>query len=108
MLPVVSDIDFIIITGNILHSFNDIPIIKPGISLYWRLLYRDSAPNILLSLLLGKQLLIFIPGILLYQRSLNQGSTVSDKGIYVAVNQVQVVMNQVKAYPKIMSMKYES
>ena len=32
--PVVCDIDFIVITGNILRSVNDIPIVKPGISLY--------------------------------------------------------------------------
>ena len=32
--PVVCDIDFIVITGNILRSVNDIPIVKTGISLY--------------------------------------------------------------------------
>ena len=46
--PVVCDIDFIVITGNILRSVNDIPIIKPGISLYRRSLNRGSAPYILL------------------------------------------------------------
>ena len=47
-LSVVCDIDFIVITGNILPSVNDIPIVKPGISLYRRSLYRGSAPYILL------------------------------------------------------------
>ena len=42
-LYVVSDIDFIVVTGNILRSVNNIPIVKPGISLY-----RSSAPYILL------------------------------------------------------------
>ena len=31
---VVFGTDFIVITRNILHSINDIPIVKPGISLY--------------------------------------------------------------------------
>ena len=47
-LPVVSVIDFIVINGNDLRSVNDIPIVKPGISLYRRSLYRGSAPYILL------------------------------------------------------------
>ena len=47
--PVVCDIDFImIITGNILHSANDIPIVRPGILWYRKSLYRGSAPYILL------------------------------------------------------------
>ena len=33
-LPVVWDIDFNVISKNILRSVNDIPIVKPGISLY--------------------------------------------------------------------------
>ena len=40
----VCDIDFIVITGNILRSVNDIPIVKPGISLYRRSLY-DLIPR---------------------------------------------------------------
>ena len=47
-LPVVCDVDFIVITGNILRSVNDIPIVKLGISLYRRSLYQGSAPHILL------------------------------------------------------------
>lgn len=69
--------DFIVITWNILQPVNDNLIIKPGISLYWRSLYRDSAPYILLWLLLGKRMLIVIPRILLDQRPLNRGSTVN-------------------------------
>ena len=61
--PVVCDIDFIVITGNILRSVNDIPIVKSGISLYRRSLYRGSAPYTLLYLLLGKRMLIIKPGI---------------------------------------------
>ena len=34
------------ITGNILRSVNDIPIVKPGISLYRRSLYRGSEPTL--------------------------------------------------------------
>ena len=45
--PVVCDIDFIVITGDILRSDNDISIVKPGISFYRRSLYRGSAPYIL-------------------------------------------------------------
>ena len=33
-LPVVSDVDFIVIAGNILSSVNDTQIVKPGILLY--------------------------------------------------------------------------
>ena len=40
-LPVVCDVDFIVITGNILRSVNDNPIVKPGISLYRRSSYLD-------------------------------------------------------------------
>ena len=47
-LPVVCDIDFIVITQNILRSVKDIPIVKPEISLYRRSLYRGSSPYILL------------------------------------------------------------
>ena len=72
-----SPIDFIVILiGNILRSVNDIPIVKPGISLYQRLLYRGSAPYISLQLLLGKRIWIVIPGKSLYRRLLNWGSTV--------------------------------
>ena len=39
----VCDIDFIVISENILRSVSDIPIVKPGISLYRRSLDRDSA-----------------------------------------------------------------
>ena len=43
-LPVVCDRDFIVITENILRSVNDNPIVRPGISLYRRSLYRSFAP----------------------------------------------------------------
>ena len=39
----VCDIDFIVITRNILRSVNDIPIVKPGISLYRTSLHWRSA-----------------------------------------------------------------
>ena len=39
----VCDIGFIVITRNILRSVNDIPIVKPGISLYRRSLHWRSA-----------------------------------------------------------------
>ena len=39
----VCDIDFIVITRNILRSVNDIPIVKPGISLYRKSLHWRSA-----------------------------------------------------------------
>ena len=70
----VCDIDFIVITGNILLSVNDISIVKPGISIY-----RGSAPYILLQLLVGKRMLIVIPGITLYRRLLNRASTAYPK-----------------------------
>ena len=38
-LRVVCDVDFIIITRNILRLLNNTPIVKPGISLYQRSLY---------------------------------------------------------------------
>ena len=77
VFPVVCDVDFIIITRNTLRSVNDIPIIKLGISFYQKSLYRCSSQYILLQLLLGKRILIVIPGISLYRRSLNRGSAVT-------------------------------
>ena len=47
-LSLVYAVDFIVITGNILRSVNDNPIVKPGISLYRRSLYRGSDLYILL------------------------------------------------------------
>ena len=54
----VCDIDFIVITGNILCSVNDIPIVKPGILLYQRSLYWGSAPYIFESKLTKKPILV--------------------------------------------------
>ena len=72
-LPVVCDVDFIVITGSVFRSVNNNPIVNSGISLFRRSLYRGFAPYILLQLLLGKRLLIVIPGILFYRRSLYRG-----------------------------------
>ena len=47
-LLVVCDVDSIVITRSILCSVNDSPIVKPGVSLYRRSLYRGSAQYILL------------------------------------------------------------
>ena len=104
-VTVVCDIDFIVITGNILRSVNDIPIVKPGISLYRRSLYRGSAPYILLQLLLGKQMLIIILGISVYRsRSLNRVSTV----VGVFFNVLKTCQKQFVQLKRCLFQKYRS
>ena len=75
----VCDIDFIVINENILRSVNDIPIVTTGSIVIPKNVipvFCGSAPYILLELLLGKRMLIVIPGISLNGISLNRGSTV--------------------------------
>ena len=67
-----------------------------------RYVYRGSAPYmyILLQLLLGKRMLIVIPGIPLYRRLLNQGSTECDltTNLQLMVVELSGVQCGLKAY----------
>ena len=75
-LPVVSDIDFIAITGNICARSTIFPSLKAGNIVISKIVITGFCPIHFTITFAGQRLLIVIPGISLYRRSLIRGSTV--------------------------------